>query len=59
MLIRTVQHVIQEVDQQIRLEEARIGSTTIIIKEVVHLRSVQQNKLKELNLMKTILIMAK
>jgi len=58
MLIRTVLNVIQEAEQQIRLEEARTGSITII-KEEVHLRSVLQNKLKELNSMKTTQIMAK
>jgi len=58
MLIKTVHSAIQEVEQQIRLEEARTGTTTII-KEVVHLKSVQQSRLKELNSMKIILIMAK
>ena len=58
MLIRTVLNVIQEAEQQIRLEEAKTGSI-IIIKEEVHLRSVLQNKLKELNSMKTTQIMAK
>jgi len=59
MLIKTVHSAIQEVEQLTRLEEARTGTTTIIIKEVVHLRSVQQNRLKELNSTKIILIMAK
>jgi len=59
MLIKTVHSAIQEVEQLTRLEEARTGTTTIIIKEVVHLRSVQQSRHKELNSMKIILIMAK
>jgi len=59
MLIKTVHSAIQEAEQLTRLEEARTVTTTIMIKEGVHLRSVQQSRLKELNSMKIILIMAK
>jgi hypothetical protein len=58
MLIKTVHSVIQELEQLTRLEEVRLGTTTII-KEVVLPRSAQQNRLKELNSMRTIPIMAK